>query len=61
MGGIKRAIREHMIGRKGDWGVSIADRAIREQDIGGRVISEQANLGASDWGVIEKKNTVIDE
>ena len=39
----------------------VLERAIGEQGIGELVIGERENLGASDWGVIEKKNTVIDE
>ena len=35
--------------------MSVAERAIGEQGIGERVIDEQTNLGASDQGVIEKK------
>ena len=49
------------MGGKRDRGVRVAERAIREQGIGERVIVERANLGASDWGVIERKNTVINE
>ena len=44
-----------------NWVVSVAERAIREQGIGERVIGEQENLGASDRGVIEINNTVRNE
>ena len=36
----------------------IFELSIREQGIGERVIGECANLGASDWGVIEINNTL---
>ena len=41
--------------------MSIAERATREQGIGKRLIGEQAKLGKSDRGVIERKNTVRNE
>ena len=41
-----------------DRGVIVLEQAIREQGIGELVIGERENLGASDWGVIEKNNTV---
>ena len=39
--------------------MSVAEQAFREQGIGEQVIGERANLGESDQGVIEIKNTVI--
>ena len=41
--------------------MSVAKQAVREQGIAEQVIGERANLGASDRGLIEKKNTVINE
>ena len=46
------------MGGNSDTGVSVAERAIGEQGVGDRVIGEQENFGASDQGVIERKNTV---
>ena len=54
-------IREQVIGGNSNWGVSIAERAIREKGTGDRVIGERANLGEIDQGVIEIKNTVRNE
>ena len=39
----------------------VLELSIREKGIGERVIDERSNLGASDRGLIEKKNTVINE
>ena len=39
----------------------VGEQAIGEKWIGERVIGERENLGASDWEVIEKKNTVRNE
>ena len=41
--------------------MSVTERAIREQGVRGRVISERANFGASDQGVTKINNTVINE
>ena len=41
--------------------MSVAEKGIGEQGIGEQVIGEQANLGESDRGVIEIKNTVRNE
>ena len=44
-----------------DRGMSVVERAIREQCIRERVIGKQENLGASDWGLIKIKNTLRNE
>ena len=50
-----------LLGGGSNQGVSVAEREIGEKGIGERVIGERANLGTSDWEVIEIKNTVRNE
>ena len=56
MGGSKWAI-----GGTRNWGVIVAEQTIGEKPIGGQVVGEQANLGASGWEVLKIKNTLRNE
>ena len=59
--GASERLGSKWLGENSDWGVSVADRAIREQGIGEQVIGERSNLVRIDQGAIEKKNTVTNE
>ena len=61
MGVCKRVIGEGVIGGRSNRGVIVLEQAIREQGLGEQVIGKRENLGASDRGVLEKKNTVRNE
>ena len=58
MGVFERVIGERVIGEGRDWGVILLEQVIGEQEIDEQVIYEKENLGASDWGMLEKKHTV---
>ena len=61
VGGSKQAIRKRLVGVKYPLDSDSCGARNQEEGIGEPVIGEQANLGASDWVVIEINNTVKNE
>ena len=61
VGCIKQEIRKRLVGEKDPLDSDSCGASNQEEVIGEPVIGEQANLGASDWVVIEIKNTVRNE